>query len=757
MIKKFIVKNPFQLFLTILLPFLLSTLLVIFVQSSFQGRIFEKFALEMVYNQQKTDLQHTSSNVSLMEKTANSVATTAFFDDTIKDLLYTDIHSEDYIKYERKLQFYKNIYPFLQSIYIYNGHNIQAVPSMNFIYDRSSFNDQGIFPILDDIRNNKTHSIILRKIPSPLSEPGSDDPDAFIYVYSYLFFDSQVQSGKVSEAIILNISEEWLRKSFSSSDQSKSRIFMIDRNGILLSSDSIHPLLSDLKENEFIQTINASAEPTGHLRTDVDGVDSFVTYAATDVFDWKLISITPYSHIVQDIVKMKQKTYLLVLFFLIGSIALSLYFSRKLYIPIKLVIQNYNVFERNNTYNKKQDFLRKMVYLDEPASTDSLEKQLTAYNIALKPADSLLIILIKLDHYAEFCSKFNLTDRGLLKYGVINIVSELLAGVYKHECIDMEEDQIVVLISYSSAELPSRNEQLIAQFQEIQANTRQYLNLSISITFSEAFESLAGLNHHYLKTLDLSFYRFICGHNSLIFHENLNILTDDFKYPLDQDKRMTDALIQGQLTDAKKELSGIIEYASTYSFTLINSVIIRLLLSIRQAIEVLEANYAIQVNFNLNIYLAKVQKIETLANIQSDFLDLFEHLSMELEAKKENKYIKLVEEVAQIIQQDYPNPALSLVTIAEKVNLSPSYVGKLFKKHRLISITDYINNIRLLSARDLIATSDEAINVIMESCGFLSRSHFFTLFKKVYGVTPIQYRSQSKALKGEDDPTSTQP
>ncbi len=291
MIKKFITKNPFQLFLTILLPFLLSMLLVIFVQSSFQGRIFEKFALEMMYNQQKTDLETTSKNVSAIEKTANSAAITAFFDDSIKDLLYSDVTSEDYIKYKRKMEFYKNIYPFLQSIYIYNGHNIQAVPSMSFVYDRSSFDDKGIFPILDDIQNNKTHSIVLRKIPNPLSGI-STNAEKFIYVYSYLFFDSQVQSGKVSEAIILNISEEWLQQSISTSGQD-SRTFVINSNGILLSRDSMNPLLSDLKDKNYIQFINASTERSGNFRMNVDGVESLVTYADTDVLAWSLILIAP--------------------------------------------------------------------------------------------------------------------------------------------------------------------------------------------------------------------------------------------------------------------------------------------------------------------------------------------------------------------------------------------------------------------------------------------------------------------------------
>ncbi|QGQ98756.1 AraC family transcriptional regulator [Paenibacillus psychroresistens] len=749
MLKNFILKNPFQLFLSILMPFLLSSVLVIFVQSSFLTKNFEKFALSMVYNQQKTDLQNTSRNVSVMERTANSLATTAFFDNTITDLLYSDVDSDKYTTYKDKLLSYKNIYPFLQSIYIYNGHNIYAYPGLRFVYDRSNFMDSGIFTTLDDIYHIKSHSMVLRKIPNAISELEDAEAKQFIYVYSYLFFDSQVQSGKVSEAIILNISEESLRESISTSGQSgHNRTFIVDHDGQLLSDDSLHPISTNISNTNYIQAINASKEKAGYLRMDVDGVDSFVTYTATDVFDWKLVSITPYPYIVQDINKMKHNTYLFVLIFILCSFILSFYFSRRLYLPIKLVIQNYNILEsekKNDYYYKKQNFLRKMVNTEGLHSVEGIQKQFNKYNIMLEPKDSFLMVLIKLDHFAEFNANFNLTDRGLLKYGLNNIVSEIFSKVYKHECIDIEEDQILVLINYSLPGLPSKNEQLVALIIEIQENAQKFLNLSISFTSSEAFETLHELNHQYLKTLDLSYYRLIFGYKSLIFQENLNIKFDEnYKYPQELDKKMTDSLIQGQHIEAEKALSDIIQNASQYSFTILNSVLIRLLLSIRSAIEVLEANHSLKVNFNLNIYLAKLQKIETLEKIQTDFYSLFESLSIELESKKDNKYIKLLEDVTSIIDKDFANPALSLDTIAEKVNLSASYLGKLFKKHRLISMTDYINNVRLVNAGEMIANTEETINDIMEKSGFLSRSHFFTLFKKVYGVTPNQYRSNAK-------------
>ena len=190
-------------------------------------------------------------------------------------------------------------------------------------------------------------------------------------------------------------------------------------------------------------------------------------------------------------------------------------------------------------------------------------------------------------------------------------------------------------------------------------------------------------------------------------------------------------------------MSDIIRHHFQYSYTILNSVLIRLLLSIRYAIEILEANHHIKVNFNFNTYLANLQKMETIDKIEADFFELFETCPR-AGSKEDNKYIRLLEDVDQFIQADFGNPYLSLDTIAEKVNLSPAYLGKLFKKHRLISMTDYINNVRITYASNQIAVSEDTINEIMEKSGFSSRSHFFTFVKKAYGVTPNQFRSNFK-------------
>lgn len=745
--------KPFRLFITILFPFFLCVLLIILLQSSYLYNSFEESVLEMIYNEQNTNLQSMSNNLNVMQETAKALSTQAFFDEQIKDILYSDVEPMNYSKYLNKLDSYKNIYPFLSSIYIYNGQNIYSTQSYYFRNDLSAFPDNEIVSILGDIENHKSHSIMLRKIPEINNPPSKNNSSLFQYVYSYLFYDSQQQSGKISEAIILNISAMSLWNDINTtSNKNNSRVFVLDKNQNLISSDSKYTIMSDLSDKDFVKLIQSSKDSVGSFKMNIDGIDSFVTFVAADVFDWKLVSITPYHVIMEDIDNMRQKTYLFVILLLIVGIICVTYLSRRLYIPIKSLVSNYRILEKGNLndfYYKKQELLKSLINNDDCDKIRSFINDFPLYEISLLPEKKLLLILIKIDSYSEFCNKFNLEDRLLMKYGTMNIISELLSSSFKNECIDIDEDKIVALINYTDNHIPSNNEVLISIIRSIQYHTDKHLDISLSFSLSEEIDSLNTLNEEYRNTIDLSYYRLIYGPKSLIFRNTLIIPSIEFKYPSEKDKLLTDALLLEHITDAKKILSEIIAYASQYSITILNFTLLRLLFSINYVIEIINSNNDLNLKYNFNAYLSDLQKMETLNEIEKTFLDLFDCLSFEIELKKDNRYLKMVEKVIDIVNEGYANNDLSLEKISEMVNLSPSYIGRLFKKHKFISITEYINKVRLEKAKYLLRNTEFSILTIMEKLGFISRSHFFTLFKKVYGMTPNDYRTKSKISENE--------
>ncbi len=92
------------------------------------------------------------------------------------------------------------------------------------------------------------------------------------------------------------------------------------------------------------------------------------------------------------------------------------------------------------------------------------------------------------------------------------------------------------------------------------------------------------------------------------------------------------------------------------------------------------------------------------------------------------------------------NPQLSASDVKElqaQLPYSYSNLTRLFKKYTNQTITQYINNIKLQHAKELLATTNMTTLMITNTLGFESVSHFNHLFKKQFNTTPTQYRKRS--------------
>jgi two-component system response regulator YesN len=97
--------------------------------------------------------------------------------------------------------------------------------------------------------------------------------------------------------------------------------------------------------------------------------------------------------------------------------------------------------------------------------------------------------------------------------------------------------------------------------------------------------------------------------------------------------------------------------------------------------------------------------------------------------------------VKQYIEDHYGED-LSLNLLADLVYLSPNYLSNMFTKVTGSSLNRYIRQFRMEKARSLLVESNMKISEIGAAVGFTSTSYFIRTFQKVYGVTPVSYRSE---------------
>jgi AraC family cel operon transcriptional repressor len=86
------------------------------------------------------------------------------------------------------------------------------------------------------------------------------------------------------------------------------------------------------------------------------------------------------------------------------------------------------------------------------------------------------------------------------------------------------------------------------------------------------------------------------------------------------------------------------------------------------------------------------------------------------------------------------NLSWSLESLTKDVNFTQSYMCRDFKKHVGMTMTEYFNNQKMYYAHALLTTTANSIERICEMIGINNVSHFYKLYKKVYGTTPKKAR-----------------
>ncbi len=99
----------------------------------------------------------------------------------------------------------------------------------------------------------------------------------------------------------------------------------------------------------------------------------------------------------------------------------------------------------------------------------------------------------------------------------------------------------------------------------------------------------------------------------------------------------------------------------------------------------------------------------------------------------------LILPAVEYIHQNYFNEPLTIENLAKKCMITPEYFRKIFKFFLGTSPLNYVNDLKIKRAKELIKSGLYTVSEACELSGFSNASHFSRVFKKITGVSPSQY------------------
>lgn len=145
--------------------------------------------------------------------------------------------------------------------------------------------------------------------------------------------------------------------------------------------------------------------------------------------------------------------------------------------------------------------------------------------------------------------------------------------------------------------------------------------------------------------------------------------------------------------------------------------------------------------------LKQVLEVPSLYDTQKGGIEMYRTVFLEVAGLVYTGKLGRAEEyknrIEAYMKEHYTDPAMSLGMLADSFKVTEVYMSKLFKKNLGMTFSQYLEELRMQRAAELLLSSHISINDISEACGYQSPHAFRRAYKRYYGNLPSDTRKEN--------------
>jgi two-component system response regulator YesN len=412
----------------------------------------------------------------------------------------------------------------------------------------------------------------------------------------------------------------------------------------------------------------------------------------------------------------------------------------------------------NKQYSQAKPFMQKdlilnLIYGNKLAEHERI-KQFESVDMPLSPAAPTFLMVSRIDAWKE-----NLTfnHRQLMNYAVQNVLEEYVESSFSMLNIPYDRTNVVWLIQPKDPGTRSDKEWgrlfrfLYGTLETVQHSCREKLNLKLSFLVGSKpvhWDELSDVFHR----LDVRFHSGLALNEEILMTDEESAQSAEEWADLPQHvqselsrirhndyRQMSDLLKSGLKEEFMQLLEGMLKLGrSAGRHVILRLEIYHMLASLYLSVLASRDAAAFELDHADYRRLSQFDAGEPWGTYETFFRSLF-HAWFEFKTgEKQESSGKIVLALQEYIRNNLSGD-LSLTRLGEHVRLNPSYLSRLYKQMTGMSLTDYISEIRIEAAKELLHTNMK-IQDIAEAVGYYSGTAFARFFKKHINMTPQEYR-----------------
>ncbi|WP_339314870.1 helix-turn-helix domain-containing protein [Paenibacillus sp. FSL R10-2734] len=582
--------------------------------------------------------------------------------------------------------------------------------------------------------------------------------------------------GQVDGAIVINLKLDLLFSDYFSHNRSTQGSTMIlDQDGALLFSESTEAktLLGQLDAERMTL-------PSGSY---IENSEQIVTYTTSNMTGWRFVDITERSALLHGMSRIKIIVWSVALTYIIAAFVTSYYLSRRLYRPLQRVIsyiagseetdrnedpraahrgdeagfirQSFERISRNRELLLKENHrvgellsdnrtAIKEKYLNDLIQGSSTEptaheSEHAAELLGLRlDFNRFTILTLELEEPYPIKGPDDTFHFHLFQYGLMEELKTKIDG----ELFAKDSRRIVIVLSIPPEDddsFPYEQAEMLKQY----VFTRY--EISVTIAISRIHSGKAAVRTAYNDTLEALKLKIYIGKGEVLpysIQDEWRSEEGAYYYPYILETKLLQALLQ---TDMDECIVVIREITRAVLEQKLGKANIQQLY-VQLSGEIVKT--LVQTGGELNMvfgerppYTDALARAETVQDMEECLLAICGKI-IDYHREKRSKMTDVTLQLATDYMDSHYNKNITVDTVAEYVQRSSSYLSRIFKESKGITLNDYLIQLRLKRAMEMLQQSNASIEEICREIGYANVSYFNKMFKARIGLTPGQYRHQ---------------
>ncbi len=387
----------------------------------------------------------------------------------------------------------------------------------------------------------------------------------------------------------------------------------------------------------------------------------------------------------------------------------------------------------------KQKFLCDIIF-EINTNEDEIKDKMKLFDINI---NNFVLVVIENEIGEEF--KSTQYDRHLYQFGIINSFEEILSEKYEVHIITINSNKAGFIIQ-NKLNCGLNIDEIADKCCYLQEMINNSFGFSVSIAVSTVGKSVFELPEK-LKECNYSLdYKGYLGNNSIINYSDLNCFFkyEDYSMLERYKKQLLEGVKAGNenlVTSSVQSITNFINsnnvsinYLKNFYYSAMSS-----LNNIRISVMAADVDKSHEEGKDMSSLVKLIEKSEDTNEINLLLQDVA--LSIVNKVKSyNNKSIRVILRKAIEYLNEHYSEQVTLNEVAEHTFVTTFYISRMFKKELGISFIDYLNEIRIQKAKELLKDVKFKSYEVASLVGIPDPHYFSKLFKKHSGISPSEYR-----------------